>query len=105
MTETAVSSASEAVDAMLAARLAALGYTHLCLKPGAGVCGVMPFLFTGGLVVGMAERSYKGRYCFETLSEAAAALKSWDGVGDPPGNWIKFKSQTEDRLGPGAACD
>jgi hypothetical protein len=77
------------------------GYRDLCHKGEAGVCAVMPFLFTGGLITGLWEMGYKGRYCYETLGEALAALSVWDGSCDPPGSWIKYKGEDGERMGPG----
>lgn len=90
-------------DSQLLVHLQALGYTGLCEKPGVGLCGLMQFMFTGGLVIGLGPRSYKGRYCYETMLEAQLCLEAWDGKGDPPGRWIKYKGAgQEERLGPGA---
>lgn len=86
----------------LEAFLLSMGYTDLCMKPLIGWCGIQRFMFTGGLVIGFTEESYKGRYCYESIEEARECLKAWDGSGDPGGNWIKFKGAGEDRLGPGA---
>lgn len=90
-------------DTQLVRHLRELGYSDLAEKPGVGLCGLMEFMFTGGLVVGLGPRSYKGRYCYETLLEAKLCLDAWDGQGDPPGMWIKYKGAgQEERLGPGA---
>ena len=64
------------------------------------VCAVLPYLYTGGLCYGLTFDYVAGRYCYEHLSEAVAALSQWDGTGDPPGKWIVKKP--EGRLGPGA---
>lgn len=90
------------IDPELADRLSSQGYRSLCWKPGAGVCGVFRYLYTGGLVTGVAEGGHRGRYCYRTIGEALRALNDWCGEGDPPGAWVKYKSATEDRLGPGA---
>lgn len=79
-------------------------YFDVCRRGHAGVCGVRKMLFTGGLFVGITGESYVGRYCYETIEQARAALIAWKGIGDPPGAWIKYKSSTEERLGPGADC-
>lgn len=58
-------------------------------------------IFTTGLFVIVADLSmWRTRYCYEHMKDAALALSSWNGVGDPPGPWIKRKP--EDILGPGA---
>ncbi len=64
------------------------GYTEIKEIPGVGICGLRSFIFTTGLIIGMNEIGYFGRYCYKTSREASDALKSWDGSGDPPGNWI-----------------
>jgi hypothetical protein len=59
---------------------------------------VRDMLYTTGLFVDVTERTYRLRFCFEHASEAVAALESWDGADDPPGLWIKEK--TQDRMNP-----
>lgn len=76
------------------------GYTYICEKEGLGVCGVFRFLFTVGLVTGIDSMGYKGRYCYASRIEAAYAITQWDGVGDPPGNWIKYKGAGGERDNP-----
>lgn len=71
------------------------GYCHLTEINGRGVCGVMRFMFTYGLVYGLDESGYKGRYCFDNAIEAAVSLAVWSGSGDPSGKWIKHKGDTE----------
>lgn len=67
------------------------------------VIGVMPMIFTTGLVVGITPETIGYRYCYETSREALAAFRSWDGQGDPPGEWIKLKGHPTrgDAHGPG----
>jgi len=72
-------------------------YTNLKEIPGRGVCGLWKFLFTTGLCFGLDQYGYVGRYCYETTQEAEIALKYWDGVGDPPGFWLKYKGEGGDR--------
>jgi hypothetical protein len=62
--------------------------------------GIMRMFYTAGLFVGLDESGYKTRYCYETMSEATAALLIWDGQGDPPGGWIKAKGEGRDQLNP-----
>ncbi len=71
------------------------GYSNIREIEGRGTCGVMRFLFTVGLCYGLDEWGYKGRYCFPSKSEAIEALNSWDGNGDPSGDWIKHKGEIE----------
>lgn len=71
---------------------------------GQGLCGVMRFASTCGLCAQLAfDRDfyfYSARYCYASSREALAALREWDGLGDPPGPWIKEKKS--ERYGPGA---
>lgn len=69
------------------------GYEAAKELPDGRVIGLFPFLFTTGLVVDIDERgNYNGgRYCYAKRHEALQALMQWDGVGDPPGPWIKHK--------------
>ena len=90
--------------ASLLAHLAANRYQGVRSTPCGGICGVQRFLYTGGLVVGLDFDSYRGRYCYETVEQALQALAAWDGAGDPPGKWIKYKAADQERLGPGAVC-
>jgi hypothetical protein len=53
------------------------------------------FVFTVGLLVGVDEQTYRTRFCYESIGDACAALMSWDGSGDPPGQWIKEKGRFE----------
>lgn len=69
--------------------------------PYAGtVMAIMRQLYTWGLVAGMTKFSYKTRYCYTSLDDCFLAFAQWNGIGDPPGPWIKQKPQ--DRLGPGS---
>ena len=78
------------------------GYSDMRLVPGLGVCGLHRYLYTCGIVVGLTAVSYSGRYCYASVQEAMGSFAAWDGQGDPPGAWIKYKGATE-RLGPGAS--
>lgn len=72
------------------------GYTHLKFIEGKGVCGLMRFMFTVGLVYGLTAHLYEGRYCYESFLDAKEALDNWDGVGDPQDTeWIKHKGHRE----------
>ena len=76
------------------------GYVRCIVMPTGEVAGLHQMLYTTGLVVGLGEHGYRTRFCYETRQQAQDALDAWDGVGDPPGPWIKEKPS--DRLGPGA---
>jgi len=73
------------------------GYYDIREIPGRGLCGLMRFIFTIGLVEGLTEHSYEGRWCYpyDLAAEAILAFSTWDGEGDPPGDWIKYKGRTE----------
>lgn len=85
----------------MTADFAGLGYVGVRQIAGKW-CGLHPFLFTFGLVVGLSDEGYERRYCYERLSEAADALQTWDGTGHPNGPWIKCKGAGIDLMGPGA---
>jgi hypothetical protein len=72
--------------------------------PDQGLCVLRRFIFTTGLCTRVSidalSCDYAARYCYPSLSDARHALAEWDGVGDPPGAWIKEK--VSGRLGPGA---
>jgi hypothetical protein len=76
------------------------GYYEIREIPGRGICGLQRFIFTTGLVIGMDEIGYQGRYCYSTENEALDAINSWDGTGDPPGLWIKYKGREGERSNP-----
>jgi hypothetical protein len=81
--------------------------------PGRGLCAVQRFIYTCGLIVNLRfdglAADYDARYCYPSGRDAIAALFSWDGIGDPPGEWIKEKvsgrartpKDAEDRCGCG----
>ena len=78
-------------------------YLAIRTVPGAGECGLLRYAFTWGLVTGLRDTGYIGRYCFEHHADAWHALVTWNGRdGDPPGPWIKYKGIGGERLGPGA---
>lgn len=71
--------------------------------PARGLCGLQRFIFTTGLLTdltfdGMAY-NYSARYCYPRMIDAWHALATWDGTGDPPGEWVKEK--VSGRPGPG----
>lgn len=79
----------------LAGWLTECGYTDLRQLPTGEIAGVMRYLFTGGLVMGLTLVQYRTRYCYPTVEEAREALARWDGQGDPAGGWIKRKGDRE----------
>lgn len=81
----------------------ALGYFPTRTLPTGKVAGVMLQFTTAGLFINIQEDGNDGLYHYPNYVEAALALAEWDGLGDPPGPWIKAKIKgQEDRRGPGA---
>jgi hypothetical protein len=70
--------------------LATQGIFNIVDKGGV-ICGLNDYLTTRAIVVGLGELGYELRYCYPTRQEADAALEQWDGIGHPPGNWVKAK--------------
>lgn len=77
--------------------LKANGYWNIKILNGK-ICALERFIFTTGLVVGLDEFGKQGRYCYEDKASAEAAIEEWDGIGDPPGPWIKYKGKGGERL-------
>lgn len=78
----------------------AFGYHNARALPDGTIIAVCPMLFTTALIVGISEIGYERRYCYERDVDAFVAANTWDGIGDPPGDWVK--EIPGDRLGPGA---
>lgn len=87
-------------DKEFAARMKAEGYLWPRKLSTGEWAGVQRFMFTHGLCVGLDETGYRTRYCYEDWGEALIALATWDGRGDPPGDWIKQKGGGVDRTNP-----
>ena len=68
---------------------------YLCIReiPGKGICCLYRFIYTTGLVINCTRIGYDGRYCYSSFADAKSALLKWDGVGHPPGEWIKYKGK------------
>lgn len=77
--------------------LESAGYYNIKFIPNLGLCGLKRFAFTTGLVVGMDNYSYKGRYCYPIHADAVKAINEWNGVGDPSGEWVKYKGEGGER--------
>ena len=73
------------------------GYYEIRNIDGQGLCGLRKFAFTTGLIIGIGQLTYVGRYCFPSEQDALNALNDWNGTGDPLGNWIKYKGFGGDR--------
>jgi len=67
------------------------GYEMCKLLSTGKWAGLRQQFFTTGLFVGLDDVGYEYRYCYEHYGEAAVALFNWDGVGDPPGEWLVKK--------------
>jgi len=58
-----------------------------------GLCALMIYAHTVGIVVNIHAGGYERRYCYDSYVEAAEALRDWITLGGdhPPGPWIKVK--------------
>lgn len=63
--------------------LVAHGYLNLRQIEGWGWCGVLRFMYTHGVCIGLDETGYGGRFCFDTYQNARLFLAEWDGVTMP----------------------
>jgi len=68
-----------------------------------GLVALRDYVHTVDIVVGIRGTAYTGRYSFDNADIARDALSKWDGNGDPPGPWLKYKGVDETRVGPGWA--
>ncbi len=76
------------------------GYFPVRKLPTGKWVGCFQMNYTGALIIGLDESGYEKRYCYASIYGAMAAALTWDGLGDPPGNWIKEKGNGVDRLNP-----
>jgi hypothetical protein len=67
------------------------GYVQVREIPERGICALRKFMYTTGIVYGLDDSGYKGRWCYASMPMAVVAFSQWDGVGDPPMDWIKYK--------------
>jgi hypothetical protein len=81
----------------LKANLESQGYMSLRVIPNKGICGLLRLAYTMGLVVGIDETGYYGRYCYPEAHQAVIGLLTWNGEGDPSGEWLKWKGEGGDR--------
>lgn len=78
------------------------GYKYLKEISGK-VCGLYPFIYTWGLVVGLDEDGYEYRYCYPSLLDAKKALEEYTDLDThPTGPWIKRKGDGGDIPNPEA---
>lgn len=73
------------------------GYYNIREIPGRGICGLYNFIYTTGLLVGLDEVGYKGRYCYREVPDAYYDIRFWDGIDDPKSCWIKYKGVDGER--------
>ena len=86
-------------------RFRKLGYYRARQLPTGEWLALNRQIFTTGLCLvkepalsDQVSNGLRTRFCFEHAHDAEAAFVAWDGIGDPPGNWIKQKPQ--DRMNP-----
>ena len=87
------------------AALEAQGYSAFRACGIAGLCALKRYNFTWGLTVNLDPVGYERRYCYETETDARAALEAWNGEGHPNGSWIKCKGGSIDLLNPTFGCE
>lgn len=76
-------------------------YFNIIEVPNKGICALYRFAFTTGLVYGIHEWGYSGRYCYSNLSDAKKALNKWDGLLEPQDDiWIKHKGEKGEYRNP-----
>lgn len=75
------------------ARMEANGYRHVRKLASGEWAGVRQVLFATWLFLGLDETGSRTRFCFSRWREAVESLEAWDGVGFPPGWWIKQKPE------------
>jgi hypothetical protein len=72
--------------------------------PGHGICGIKRFMYTHGILSQLNPDNlftwFYGRWCYPDFDSAKKALEQWDGAGDPPGDWIKYKGVDCERHHP-----
>jgi hypothetical protein len=70
-------------------QLLALGYTRPIKRLSDGrICAIMPIGFTDALCIGIHPWGHNHAYYYRAGGEAATALKTWDGEGEPTG-WVR----------------
>lgn len=77
------------------------------MVPGQGLCVLRRFIYTTGLLthvqIDETGCNFRLRYCYPDRRDAVEAIRTWDGQGDPPGQWVKEK--TSGRPGPAASAE
>ena len=59
------------------------GYDHVREIDGVGFVGISRFIYTVGVLWGLDETGYAGRFCFDTYNDAVLFLRDWDGTTYP----------------------
>lgn len=85
---------------LLIEELKSNGYFEFREISNRGLCCLNNFMFTTGIIIGLDMFGYYGRYCYSDPIDAFKSYISWDGIGDPPGNWIKYKGRGGERTNP-----
>jgi hypothetical protein len=63
-----------------------------------------PMMFTVGVMVSNSDDGNPiTRWCYHSFVGAFLGLQEWDGVGDPPGDWIKEKGRDGERPNPNSS--
>lgn len=73
--------------------------------PEVGWCALYRFGFNWSMLTDITHHGIGLRYCYETRNQALVDLQTWDGVGDPPGDWIKAKGYGRDDMNPRCMTD
>lgn len=60
-------------------------YEEFRTLPDGRLCGVHRLMFHWTMHVDLDTVGYAQKYCFATRELALAALREWDGTGDPEG--------------------
>lgn len=76
------------------------GYTNLKECADGTYIGLLDYVFTTDLTVGLTEKGYQTRFCYKDSTEAVVALSAYEPNKDPIGPWEKAKSLNEVRLNP-----
>lgn len=82
------------------------GYYSLREIEGKGICALLDFVFTTGLIIHIDEVGYLGRYCYHTKEEAQQSLDVMELYWptnpneDAIGNWVKYKGLPNERSNP-----
>lgn len=82
-------------NSMTIKQIQKLGYSPAKIFTSGENAGILKMIYTVGLFVGINEWCWRTRFCYPDWISATKALEEWDGIGDPPGPWIKEKGGVE----------